>query len=57
MIRENIDKMHPIGKPKQGKQQQIIKCKRYSFKEFVYHKYKNKIRNMTTQMLVLGLME
>ena len=47
-IRENIDKMHPIGKPKQRKQQQIIKFKTDSFKEVVYRKHKIRIK-MTKQ--------
>ena len=34
-IQENIDKIHHTGKPKQGKQQQIIKFKTDSFKEVV----------------------
>lgn len=34
-IGKNIEKRHPIGKPKQGTQQQIIKFKTDSFKEFV----------------------
>ena len=34
-IGKNIEKRHLIGKPKQGTQQQIIKFKTDSFKEFV----------------------
>ena len=37
MIQKNINKMHPIGKPKQGKKQRIIKFKTDSFKEHFYH--------------------
>ena len=47
-IWEKIDKAHPIGKPKQGKQQRIIKFKIDSLKEVVYRKHKNGIK-MTRQ--------
>ena len=43
-----IDKMHPIQKPKQGKQQWIIKFKTVSFKEVAYSKHKNKIKMIKT---------
>ena len=51
-IWENTDKMHPIGKPKQGKQQQIIKFKTDNFEEVVYRKHKNRIK-MTKQNQLL----
>lgn len=47
-IGKNIEKRHPIGKPKQGIQQQIIKFKTDSFKEFVYRRHKSRIK-MTKQ--------
>ena len=40
-IRENIDKMHPLRKFKQGKQQQIIRFNTDSFKDIVYCRQKN----------------
>lgn len=47
-IWENVDKMHPIGKIKQGKQRRIIKFKTDTFEEVVYRKHKNRIK-MTQQ--------
>ena len=43
-IRENIDKMHPLRKFKQGKQQQIIRFNTDSFKDIVYCRQKNSMK-------------
>ena len=45
-IRENIDKIHPLGSPdKNGKQLRIVKFTSDNFKESVFIKHKNRIKN------------
>ena len=42
VIQQNINKIHPIGQPEDGKQRKIVKCTSDSFKERVFMKYKQR---------------
>ena len=42
VIQQNIDKIHPIGQPEDGKQRRIVKFTSDSFKERVFTKHKQR---------------
>ena len=42
VIQQNIDKIHPIGQPEDGKQRRIVKFTSDSFKERVFMKHKQR---------------
>ena len=49
VIKENIDKIHPLDKPdKEGRQLRIVKFSGDSFKETIYRRYKNRIKTYTS---------
>ena len=48
-IKENTDKIHPLGKPdEEGRQLRIVEFTSDSFKETIYRQYKNHIKTYTS---------
>lgn len=45
VIKNNVDKIHPIGKPDKGKQKRIVKFTTHNFKETIFKRHKNKSKN------------
>ena len=49
VIKENIDKIHPLGKlDEEERQLRIVKFKSDSFKETIYRRHKNRIKTYTS---------
>ena len=49
VIKENIDKIHPLDKPdEEGRQLRIVKFTRGSFKETIYKRHKSSIKTYTS---------
>ena len=48
-IKENTDKIHPLGKPdEEGRQLRIVEFTSDSFKETIYRQHKNHIKTYTS---------
>ena len=49
IIKENVNKIHPLGKPdEEGKPLRIVKFASDSFKETIYRRHKHRIKTYTS---------